>query len=190
MNRMRLGLAAATATAAAVVACVLCAACGDDDTGGPADLTGLYQVTHHTLSDSSCTAEGTDLADPPYIRLTEEDYQGTRYFALRRCQSTDPADCDDLDFFNGTSFNIPFENGWRELKASAAYSISTSECMLSYGEGYGALEGNGIRVELRTWGEDDPAVSQDDCTPTLAREREKTMPCTGYEVMVGETVQP
>ena len=82
----------------AVLAVLCVAACGGGDDAGDGDqgpdVGGWYEVTHHTLGDGDCLAEGGDATGLAYIRLTPEDHSGTPYFALWRCDDMDPAACD------------------------------------------------------------------------------------------------
>jgi len=174
-------------TAVGVAVLLACAGCSEDQAlpNGP-DVAGWYEVTHHTLSDGDCMTEGGDATGLPYIRLTEEVHDTTAYLALRRCQSMDATDCDSEDFFGGTSFVIPIENGWQERKAGAAFQPVSGDCYLSYGEATLVQNGDGVIVELRRYEEVEPGIGAADCTHERAMDRADLMPCLDFEVIHGQ----
>lgn len=166
------------------VALVALAGCNEDPVVpmGP-DLSGWYEVTHHTLSDGDCVTEGADATGLPFIRLTSEVHESSEYLALRRCQDLEEAACDNEDFFHGTSFLLPMEYGWEERKTAAAYQPMTGDCYLSYGVSTLLQSGEGVVIELRRYEALEPGLTAEDCTYGLAAARGDTMPCLDYEVI-------
>jgi hypothetical protein len=170
-----------------VAALMWFAGCSDSNTPpeGPY-VAGWYEVTHHTVGVGDCVVEGADATGLPVIRLTEEQYNSSPYYALRRCGAMEELECDNEDFFGGTSFVIPIQNGWQERKASAAFQPGTGDCYLSYGEATVMQYGYGVIVELRRYEELVTGVAQADCNHELAMELTDSMPCLEYEVIHGE----
>ena len=60
------------------------AACGEDE--GAGKYVGTYQVTHHTLNDGACDAEGPAVTDgAPYFKIEKADFFGFPILNIHDC---------------------------------------------------------------------------------------------------------
>ncbi len=157
----------------------LLAACGGDP-----DLTGMYQATYHTANDQDCTVEGPAVTEPPFFRFAEEEFFGQTYFQLSLCSGADEATC--TGFAGSFLFAEPIDGGYRARYSSSSEGIDS--CLLGYGVGTAVQEDDGVRVELRSYGEDVLGLTGDACSTDEAESRGESMPCESFEVMVGTLV--
>lgn len=157
----------------------LCA-CGDSKV----DLSGMYLVTYHTQNESDCSVEGASVDEPAYFLMAEEDIFGQTYYSLGECESQDESTCSGGGLFLGMIFSKPIDNGWAgEMSMSSG---SGDPCALTYSEAEAVFQDDdSLRVEVRAWGEE-TTVGEGECGYELAEERGTDMPCTNFEVMIGE----
>ena len=153
--------------------------------GGDVDLTGLYSVTSHRVNQTSCTVEGEAVTDPAYFRIEKDDLFGQKYFTYQECTSTDPATCSGGGLF-GVLFSVAIDNGW---SGQVSMSSGTGDpCSLSYGEHSAVFQDDdSLRIEIRVWGEE-VTVPEADCGYEEAEARGTDMPCTHFEVVVGQPI--
>ncbi len=159
----------------------LCA-CGDSKV----DLGGMYRLTYHTQNETDCTVEGSSVDEPAYFLMAEEELLGQKYYSLSECDSQDESTCSGGGLFFGMIFSMPIDNGWKgEMSMSSG---SGDPCALTYSEARAVFqEDDSLRVEVRAWGEE-ITVGEDECGYELAEERGTGMPCTNFEVMIGEDI--
>lgn len=163
---------------------VLVFGCGDSKV----DLTGMYQVTYHTQSDTDCSVEGAAVDEPAYFLMEEDEIFGRAYFSMSECETADEATCSGGGLFFGMIFSIPIDDGWKGQMSMS--SGSGDPCALTYSEASAVFqEDDSLRVETRAWSEE-VTVAEGECGTELAEARGTSMPCVNFEVMVGAEVVP
>ena len=159
----------------AVVLAAAAAACGDD----PPDITGLYMTTGHETSAVSCSGGTTPGDSPPYFRIETRELLGVDYRTRTSCQDAEPSSC------SGGGGILVDETG-DGYRGDAYLAIGdASACTLIYSSYEASLEGDQLTWENLNYSESGPL---DPCTTDEAEARGDQMPCTSYEVMVGDRV--
>jgi hypothetical protein len=162
------------------------AACGcDAGSNGPTpiDISGMYQVSHHTVSANDCVNEGTVLTTLPYFRVSP----GTKGYTAVRCTGADVSTCaNDLTAaaFSGDLIVVVDQaasDGWTGTLASGS---TMSGCMLLYATSSALLVNGDLRIEDRRY-VDRPTLDAAACTAAEAEKRAASMPCDGFNVYVG-----
>jgi hypothetical protein len=157
-----------------VVVALLAGCGGGGAAGGGSGWAGLYQVTHHTESQDSCDAEGTDRAgDPPaFFRL---NHPGDEYRYAACDSPTDPT-CDfGSIWFQG--------QGDRWTGDQPGSSRSGDLCTL-YFDAWTLIHApsGSVRVEIREYAGVGEAST---CSADEARRRAASLSCRRFEVIAG-----
>jgi hypothetical protein len=166
----------------AAVIILVASACGSDD---PVDLSGMYEVTYHTQSDSDCDSEGQAVTDPPYFLLEKQEIFGIPAFSYAACDDSSAASCSGGGVLFGLSFQQPIDDGWRGEVSGA--SGTGAPCNLWHGKSSAILTDVGVRIVTRTWGEE-TTVAEELCGYELAEQRNESMPCQDHQVIEGTLV--
>jgi len=162
--------------------------CGSsDDSSGSStkgiDISGMYVVTHHTRSSSSCDAEGADLASFTHFQALSETGSG---FEIVECDSADPASCPEtIDAATSgrliAAMDTPESDGW-SIEIGVATEVSG--CHLRFTIDRATLTGEELHVETRHYGEDANLYGSA-CSSGEATRRGTSMPCEEFVVVTG-----
>ena len=163
------------------------AACGCDASGSsgptPIDISGMYQLSHHTVSAFDCVNEGTEFSDPPYFRVLP----GTKGYAAVKCTGADVSTCANDLLAAALSLDLivvvdqAATDGWT---GTLAYGSTMSGCALSYSTSSALLVNGDLRIEDRSYA-DRPTLDAAACTAAEAQKRGASMPCDEFDVYVG-----
>ena len=169
------------------VAAVGVAACGCDGSGSsgptPIDISGMYQVSHYTVSANDCVNEGTEITTLPYFRVLP----GSKGYTAVRCTGADVSTCaNDITAaaFSGDLIVVVDQaatDGWTGTLAAGS---TMSGCMLLYSTSSALLVNGDLRIEDRSY-VDRPTLDAAACTATEAQKRGASMPCASFNVYVG-----
>lgn len=158
-----------------LLAVALVAACGGGDDAP--DLSGMYQVSHHTRSDTSCTSEGAEVTDFAYFQLVDGFIDG---YDLEECDTADPASC----AAGIIGFPEAGDGGWYMNGANTQTGGGTT-CNLYRTKRSAVLQSDGtLRIELRDWAEYGER-SEADCTLDAAESLSGDANCESFEVIIG-----
>jgi hypothetical protein len=156
------------------------AGCPDGGSSGP-DITGMYQVSHHTYAygqgagvSVSCTTEGAAEAMPPYFQIVDDPDFGPSY---EECTSADAASCgiSTFSFFTGT------DDGWKTVSSNTQMGGGTA-CTLYHEEHTATKQADGsLKIEIRDWDDFSPT----ECTLEAADKLGTTDTCRAHEVVIG-----
>ncbi len=163
------------------------AACGSDASGSNAptqiDISGMYQVSHYTVSANDCVNEGTEFKTLPYFRVLP----GTKGYTAVRCTGADVSTCaNDISVaaFSGDLIVVVDQAATDGWTGTLAYGSTMSGCMLSYSTSSALLVNGDLRIEDRRY-VDRPTLDAAACTAAEAHKRAASMPCGGFKVFVG-----
>lgn len=159
-----------------ILATGLTACGGGDDDGG--DFVGTYEVTKHTLNDTSCDAEGPAVTDgDAFFKLEMGDIMGFPILEYYSCTSA--TECEDTsDLFKSFS---KIGGQW-SIQTQVASGIDP-ECNIS--EITGPLEKTelGVKLELRTTQATITLSGTEECDTDLVDKYSDQMVCGRYEVL-------
>ena len=160
------------------------AACGSEASGPtPIDISGMYQLSHHTVSAFDCVNEGTESTTPPYFRVSP----GTKGYVAVKCTGADVSTCATDLAAAALSLDLivvvdqAATDGWT---GTLAYGSTMSGCALSYSTSSALLVNGDLRIEDRTY-VDRPTLDAAACTAAEAQKRGASMPCDEFDVYVG-----
>ena len=167
--------------AAGVAAC----GCDSSDSSGPTpiDISGMYQVSHYTVSANDCVNEGTEITTLPYFRVLPD----TKGYSVVRCTGADVSTCaNDLlaAAFSGDLIVVVDQaapDGWT---GTLAYGSTMSGCALSYSTSSALFVNGHLRIEDRSY-VDRPTLDAAACTAAEAQKRAASMPCDEFDVYIG-----
>lgn len=143
------------------------------------ELLGVWQVTAHTLNDTSCDAEGPALSGPPFIKFIEGEIFGQDYLEYVACTDAAGTSCDEPGGLFGLLYAESIDDGMRA--AIYAASGTSSDCLLSSTISTATVSGTALRIETRHRLQDN--VSNTACDADDARGT--SMPCVELEVITG-----
>jgi hypothetical protein len=167
----------ALAIAAVVAAGMTAAGCSSR-----VDISGLYEVTAHTLNEASCDTEGAPVDEPPYFSIEKDEFFGQTFYVYNDCTSPSPDDCTGFGLF-GRSFTQPISDGWKGQVSTS--SGSGGQCYLSFRQMSAVFQPDGsLRIEDRMW-QEQAELSEDRCDTDEAEARGSSMPCAHFEVISG-----
>jgi len=157
------------------VALLIVAACGTDD----ADLTGNYRVDTAVESEP-CGADAPQADPPMFLRFTEDEFFGARFFSMEVCTDAAGTVCTGGGLF-GDSFSEPIDDGWRGIvTSSGSGGESDPTCTLFYSSSSALLVNRKLTVESTEYSE---TVDNTEalCTTDEAQKRNLSMPCIRHE---------
>jgi hypothetical protein len=161
------------------------AGCGDDDEGPPGpDIAGIYEVTHHTLNETACDAEGPDVSDPPFIRLELQQIVGIWTYGFSPCDSADPGSCFSLGILS-TAFTSSDGSAWHGDITSSNGGDEFGVCKLTASRSLARPTAEGVHMEFRSSSGEAPDLTGEACDPDAARARAESFPCNRFEVFDG-----
>jgi hypothetical protein len=143
----------------------------------------MYQVTHQTASLRDCVNEGTAVMRTPYFHVLP----GSKGYVAVRCTGADASTCaTDLNAaaLSGDLIVVVDQAATDGWTGTLAYGAARSGCMLSYSTSSARLVDGELRIEDRSY-VDTPALDASACTAAEAQKRGTSMPCDGFQVIVG-----
>jgi hypothetical protein len=146
--------------------------------GGGVDLSGMWQVTAHTLNDTACDMPGPAVADPPYIRFEEGNLFGVKYFQYGDCTDATEASCDGGGGLFGLLYSEEIDNGWQAQIYVA--SGQPGNCFLSSTLSTALVEEGVLSIETRS-----SEMDNVDTPCADADEAKREMPCVQLEMLSG-----
>lgn len=153
---------------------VVVAACGGSDV----DLTGMYRV-ETAVESEPCGTDGPAIMPPAFLRFTEEEFFGRKYFSMDGCTDMAGTDCSGGGLF-GDSFAEPIDDGWRGVTYSSSGVAPDTMCRLFFSDASALLKGGKLVVEGREYAEQ-VENTMELCSTDEAERRGDSMPCIRHE---------
>ncbi len=169
----------------AIVMCLGLMSCGSNGGDDGSGYVGIYKVTAHTLNSEGCDGPGDPVTDIEYFRLKGGEFLGQTFLSMGVCDTAMEESCEDPGIFNAF---VKADGRWTQ-EIGIAYILGQDPCTLIFKQGFLQGETGEVAIETRSYSKTDDTLTSEECNAEAATLLGVSMPCTQFEVVVGELIE-